>query len=293
MFRMVRAIFSCLLFFTFVQSIRAADSAPAALQLEPMQASNLISGPVDPSQARPLPNHHPLWANPANDSGPVAPDQVIQALTLVLARPSERQQAFEQFLADQQNPNSANYHRWLTPVEVGEQFGLPDSDVAAITALLRSQGLSVNWIAPSKMFISFSGTAADVSRAFQTDLHTYRVNGKQLISVSSDPLIPKAVFPAVKAIQALYTIDDEPQHIAAVHSTKPEITASDGTHFIGPGDFAKIYDLPTPYSATGTGTTIGIVGRSRTDSGDFNNFKSLAGSGFTDPTEVLRPPHSR
>jgi subtilase family serine protease len=280
-----RAIFCSLLFFALVHPIEAADAAAEAAPLKRIPVSNLVNGQIDPSHARPLVNHHPLWANPANDSGPIAPYKAIQGLTLVLTRPAEQQQAFEQFLADQQNPNSANYHRWLTPAEVGENFGLSDADINAITGWLQSQNLNVDWIAPSKVFIGFSGTAADVSRALQTELRTYRVNGKQLISVSSDPLIPEAIGPAVKAIHGLYTIADEPQHIAVVQSPAPQITEPNGSHFIGPGDFAKIYDLPEPIQ--GTGITIGIVGRSRTDTADFDNFKSLAGSGFSDPTEVV------
>jgi len=191
-----------------------------------------------------------------------------------------------QFLADQKDSASPNYRHWLTAAEVGQRFGLSDSDIAEITGWLQSQGLHVNWVAPSRIFLGFEGTAADVSRAFQTELHTYRVNGKARISVCSDPVIPEAVAPAIKAIHGLYTIDEQPQHIStAMESTSPAISASDGTHFIGPGDFAKIYDLPA--IITGAGITIGIVGRSRTNAADFDNFKSLAGASFADPSEVV------
>ncbi len=210
----------------------------------------------------------------------------MDGLTLVLSRPAEQEQAFEQFLTDQQNPASPEYHHWLTPAEVGDRFGLSDADLSAITAWLQSQGLQVTWVGPSKIFIGFSGTAADVSRAFQTELRHYRVNGKDLESVSSGPMVPAALAPAIKAIHGLYTIDDEPQHVAIpMLWDSPEITASNGTHFIGPGDFYNIYNLPN--GITGAGTTIGIVGRSRTNAADFDNFKLLLGSSFTDPTEVV------
>jgi subtilase family serine protease len=133
---------------------------------------------ADLAKLRPLANHHPLWANAGNDVGLVTADQPINQLTLVLARTPERQAALEQFLADQQNPASPDYHHWLTPAEVGERFGLADSDTSAITDWLRSQGLHVDWVAPSKIFIGFSGAAADVSRAFHAELHNYRVNGR-------------------------------------------------------------------------------------------------------------------
>jgi len=254
-----------------------ADGAPAP---------NVITKQVDTSVVRPLRNHHPLWANPANDTGHVAPNQTIGALTLVLTRPAERQIALERFLADQKDPASPDYQHWLTPDEVGERFGPSDADIAAITGWLQFQGLHVKWVAPSRIFLGFEGNAADVSRAFRTELHTYGVNGKPRISISSDPVIPEAIAPAIKAIHGLYTIDDQPQHISrAMESTSPAITLSGGFHVIGPGDFANIYDLPGPM--TGAGVTIGIVGRSRTNAADFDNFKTLVGSNFTDPTEIV------
>ncbi|HET7102751.1 MAG TPA: Ig-like domain repeat protein [Terracidiphilus sp.] len=250
-----------------------------------VQARSLITGQIDTSVVQPLPNHHPLWANSHNDAGAVAPNQILPALTLVLSRPPERQRAFDQFLAAQQDRKSPDYHHWLAPAEVGDRYGLSESDIGAITGWLQSQGLRVTWVTPSKMFIGFAGTAADVSRAFQTSLHQYTVKGRMLISVASDPMIPAAVAPAVKAIHGLYAIDEQPQHTTiAMQAASPEITNSSGLHFIGPGDFDQIYHLPP---LGGVGITIGILGRSRTDAADFDNFKSMTGAGFTDPTEVV------
>ncbi|MEI9967838.1 MAG: hypothetical protein WDM87_04115 [Terracidiphilus sp.] len=68
----------------------------------------------------------------------------------------------------------------------------------------------------------------------------------------------------------------------------PDLTISSGGvtyHFLAPGDFATIYDVPA--SLTGSGTTIGIVAEARTDVADFTNFKSLTGSTFGNPTEVV------
>lgn len=301
--RAIRIVCAFVLFNSLVPLVKAADSidpdqpfqasiktnrdpAPPPSSAKESQAHGLITGQVDSSHLQPLLNHHPLWANPANDTGPMADDTTMQALTLVLSRPAEQESAFEQFLADQQNPSSPNYHHWLTPAEVGARFGLADSDIAVITAWLQAQGLHVDWVAPSKIFIGFSGTAADIAHAFQTVMHIYRINGESRISVSSDPMIPTAIGPAIRAIHGLYTIDERPQHIAAaMQSDAPQVTTSNGTHFVGPGDFAKIYDLPA--SINGTGETIGIVGRSRTDFADFDNFKSIIGASFSDPTEVV------
>jgi hypothetical protein len=240
----------------------------------------------DGAQSKALPNHHPQWANPGNDAGLLPPGLKLDGMTIVLSRSPEQQAAFEKLLADQQNPASPDYHRWLSPAEVGERFGLSTQDVDSVTGWLRSQGLHVNWVSPSRIFIGFGGTAADLGRAFRTEFHYYKVNGVERISVSSDPMIPEALTQAIKAVQGMYTIDDQPlNRIAIARSDSPQMTTGNGTHYIAPVDFATIYDIPLGLNAPGE--TIGIVGRSRTDFADFQNFMRLTGSTFSLPTEVI------
>jgi subtilase family serine protease len=253
------------------------------------QTADRVMQAADSEQMQTLANHHPLWANPANDAGAVPANTAIDHMTLILARSAAQEQAFDQLLAGQQNPASPEYHHWLTPVEVGDRFGLSDNDISAITAWLQSQGLRVNWIASSRILIGFSGTAANVGRAFQTELRTYNVNGRQRISVASDPAIPSALAPVIKGVRGLYTVDDRPNHLATTaHTDAPGMTTGSGSsaeHFVAPGDFDAIYDVPP--SLSGTGVTIGIVGESRTDMADFTNFKQLTGSTFPNPTEII------
>jgi len=253
------------------------------------QTPNRITQAVDTAQVQALPHHLPQWANAANHTGPTAPDLKLEQMTLVLARSPQQEAALTQLLADQQNPASPSYHQWLTPQEMGDRFGLSDQDIAAITGWLQSQGLHVNWVAPSRIFIGFGGVAADVNRAFQTELHTYTVNGESRYSINSDPMIPAALAPAIKAIRGLSTPGEKPQHQAfGAQSPSPLMTITNGGttyHYIDPADFNTIYDVPASY--TGAGYTIGIVSWAHTDFADFTNFRSLTGTSFLNPNEVV------
>jgi hypothetical protein len=250
------------------------------------QSANRVTQDGDAAQAQALPNHHPLWANPSNDAGLMPAKLMLDQMTIVLARSPEQESAFEQLLADQQNPASPEYHHWLTPAEVGERFGLSEQDIASVTGWLQSQGLHVNWVSPSGIFIGFGGTAADMGRTFQTEFHYYNVNGARRFSVSSDPMIPKALAPAIKAIRGLYTIDERPAHHAiTVQSDSPELNGGGGSHFLAPADFDTIYDVPS--SLTGTGETIGIVGRSRVNPADLTEFQTQTNTTFATPQEIV------
>ena len=271
--------------FSLAASLGLAILACTAL---PAQTRDILPQSVDSSQSSVLANHHPQWANAANDAGAVPLDQRFDQMTLVLSRSPQQEAAFQTFLTSQQNPASPNYHHWLSPIEVGQRFGLSAQDVATITTWLESEGLRVNWVAPSRSFIGFGGSAADLDRAFQGELHYYNVNGVRRISLASDPRIPVALAPAVSAVQGLYTVEDRPTlHTTEVKSASPDLTLSNGEHFITPADFARIYSLPGYGSSGGGGLTIAIVGRSRTDFADFTYFNSATGSTFANPTEVI------
>src|ERR1700677_3939579 len=67
-------------------------------------------------------NTHPL-AQPKYDRG-AAPDGLpMERMLLVLQRSPEQRAALEKLLAEQQDQQSPNYHRWLSPEEFGAEFG--------------------------------------------------------------------------------------------------------------------------------------------------------------------------
>ena len=124
---------------------------PAQSQVAPRPAPDQITRPVDPTQLQILPNHHPLWANPANDLGPASSGLT---LTMVLQRSPQQEAALQQLLIDQKNPASPNFHRWLSPVEFGQRFGISDDDLQAVRNWIESQGLTVQWVAGGGDFIA-------------------------------------------------------------------------------------------------------------------------------------------
>jgi subtilase family serine protease len=243
---------------------------------------------------RPIPNHVPAWANEENFIEAVPAGQQVNGLTLVLARHPDRQRAFEKLLADQQDPSSPQYHRWLTSTEIGERFGVSNAELDELTGWLESEGLHVDWVAPARDFIGFSGSAENVGTAFHTELNYYAVNGKRKISIESPPIVPAALAPRIKAITGLYTVRAEPSaHLRAAAPASgrktwiasPEDSLGDGYYLIGPADFKTIYDVPT--DLTGVGITVGIMGRAHTNFADYTAFQNLTGVTFKDPTEVV------
>jgi len=262
-----------------------------------------VRSAIDPASRVLLKGHHPLWANLKNDIGVVPADLPIERITIILNRPPLRQQAFDQFVRDQQNPASPDYHYWLTPAQIGQRFGVSWHDIAAVTDWLKSQGLRVDSTSNSRERVMFSGPASAVAAAFVTEMHYFTVNGEKRISVNSDPHIPSALAGVIGSISGLYTVKVHPQHgPETVHTMRyniasdgrgfpePEATLSNGSHVIAPADFAMIYNLTGVSSGiNGLGQTIAVVGRSRVCTADITNFATLAAVTPNVPNAIVPP----
>lgn len=234
-------------------------------------------------------NTHPM-ARAEFDRGSAPAGMRMNNMILLLSVRPDAQLALQQLLNDQQDPSSPSYHQWLTPAEFGARFGPTDQDIADATNWLKRFGFTVDQVANGRMWINFSGDVQKVERAFQTNIRQYEVNGKMHHANASDPTIPRAL---TGLVQGVVSLNDFPKHRnSTVTQLPPDFTnATDGSHFIAPGDFATIYNVTPLYNATptpidGTGQTIAIVGRTDINLADVQFFRSFFGLPANDPVFI-------
>jgi subtilase family serine protease len=171
-----------------------------------------IVAPIDEGQLVTLKgNTHPA-ANAANDRGPVSPDLPMTDLILVLSRSPEKQAAFDAYVASEYDQNSPNFHHWLTPDEIGAQFGPAQADIVTISNWLAGHGFTVSEVTKDNMSIRFSGTAGLVQSAFHTQIHNLSVKGAAHIGNMTDPQIPAAFAPVIVGVKALHNFFPKPLH---------------------------------------------------------------------------------
>jgi pseudomonalisin len=275
----------------------ALCSVPALPQTRSSLQRDRVTATADSRARTRLRGHIPVWATSSRDRGAVRPDAELN-LTFLLSRSPELQAQFEQLLADQQNPDSLHYHQWMTPQQVGEQYGPTQHDLDALRDWLGSQGLAVKEIAPSGMFVSVSGTASSVAAALATDFHYFERGSGLHISATAEPAIPSALAPVVASIAGLAEAELRPTaHMGETRSisamTDPggahPMATINGSHFITPGDFATIFDLNPVYSAgyNGAGQKVAVIGRSLVVTGDVTAFESKTGLATNVPTVVI------
>ncbi|MGA9143740.1 MAG: S53 family peptidase [Candidatus Acidiferrales bacterium] len=291
------------LFVLFAFISIAALRTPAQIN----QPRSLITKPVNESQMVMLHgNTHPL-ARTEFDQG-VAPGNLpMENMMLVLKRSPEQEADLATLLREQQDPNSPNYHKWVTPVEFGARFGPSDHDMQAITSWLQSHGFAIINVPAGRNIIQFSGTAAQIQSAFQTAIHRYVVKGEEHWANSSDPQIPAALSDVVAGVNTMHNFRKRPMTRVAgtfrrsnatgqVTPIKSQFTYSGACgnspcFAVAPFDFATIYNVLPLWNAgiDGTGVTIGIVGDSNVNLADITNFRSNFGLPAKAPTITVPP----
>jgi uncharacterized protein (TIGR03437 family) len=249
-----------------------------------------ITAPIDNGRRVTLAGQRHRSARPELDEGSADPSFRVAGITIHF-KPSAAQSAeLEKLLAEQQDQASPNYHRWLTPEEYADRFGLAQADMDKVASWLRAQGLSVDYSPRGRNWMVCSGSAAQVRDAFGAEIHRYRVGGQLHYANASDPTVPAALAPVVGIIRGLDDFRLQPRsHI--LPTPLPLLTTTSGVHAVTPGDLAVIYDINPLYAKgiNGTGQTLVIVGQTNITMSDIESFRRQFGLVANDPKLVLVP----
>lgn len=253
--RWLMAACSCVLF-----------SMPAAAQ------PDRITKTVDDGQRVKLAENVDPRARPQDDQGRADPMSALRYVTLALKPTGAQQSALERLLEEQQDRSSANFHRWLTPEQFGDRFGVSARDLARVRAWIESQGFHVEDVARARNWVAFSGTVATAETAFRTEIHRYSTKGERHFANATELSIPAALGDVVRGVRGL---DDFWRRDRAL----PEYTLPSGVIELAPDDWTTIYDVKPLYAAgiDGTGQRLAILGTSDFPQSFMDSFRSMFG----------------
>jgi subtilase family serine protease len=253
--------------------VSGASQAPKRLKAEISDSETFVlNGNTRPVVARGL----------ALDQGQVTGSQVMPRMSVHFTMTAAQQTDLAQLLRAQQNRRSPQFHKFLTPEQYADRFGLNAADIAKITAWLENSGFSSLQVARSRTWVSFSGTAAQAQSAFHTSIHSYSLNGEAHFANASDPQLPRALEGIAQGVRGLHNFRMKPhltQHV------QPHFTSSlSGDTFLAPDDWTTIYDVKPLYSTgldgspiSGETYSIVVVGQSDVNASDLSNFRTAAG----------------
>lgn len=160
--------------------------------------------------------------------------------------------------------------RPITSAEFLTRFAPTQAQVQAVVDHLKKSGFVNVTVAENRLLVTADGTAGAVKAGFNTDLHSYNVNGRNAHANISDAQVPLSLGDTVLAVHGLQTIHQH--HVMA----KPMTTTLSSTGH-SPTEFSSIYNATSLPSATNA--TIGIItqGSMTQTITDLRSFASSAG----------------
>ena len=296
--------------FILSASIAVALASTAALA-QPVASSNLALAGIHTAEApritqtinnhvlSAVPNSHLKLVKHKTPVSNVADTSPMNHLQLVLKRSALREAALTQLHADQHNPKSASFQKWLTPQQFGDAFGVSDADIAAVKSWLVSQGFTVNSVYPNKMQIDFSGNAGQVRQAFHTQEANYKLKNGSVHRLNAGNIsIPRALNAVVTGVAGLNDFHPEALNTRS-HIVKRDATAKNGLRFtpvnkaggdklrqaipftngargLVPNDLQRMYGVMPlrTNGVVGTGVTIAVVEAGNMVPADWDNFRT-------------------
>jgi hypothetical protein len=214
-------------------------------------------------------------------------DGSVRLDRVILVLPRRDPDGLARLLADQHDPASLDFHRWLSPAEFERRFGASDEDVSALEDWLTRNGLEAEDAPAGRAALVFSGRAADMERAFDTELHEVFADGKVRIANVRPPRLPLGLARRVTGVLSLHSFPR--RHPLA--RRKPANTSA-SSHFLAPADFTSIYNVDALAAAgiNGSGRTIGLLAQTNVNVADSTFFRAYFGLPANDPAVVLNGP---
>ena len=112
----------------------------------------------------------------------------------------------------------------LDPGTINASYGPTASEVGQVTSYLQSQGLSNVTVEPNNLIVSATGNAGQISKAFNTTLHGFSVNGVTSFANTAPAYVPASLGGIVVAVLGLnnvkaFTVGSHLGNVAINHAT--------------------------------------------------------------------------
>ena len=199
-------------------------------------------------------------------------------LALAIGLPLHNQPALETLLRQLYDPQSTNFHQFLTPPEFVAQFGPTEAEYDSVVQFATTNGLTVTARHSNRLVLDVEGSAADVGRAFGVNFQTYRhpTEQRDFYAPNQEPSVPAGL-----PMQDMWGMENYNRPHPMVHpldQTPPSPlnnTGSGPSGYYRGTDFRNAYALGT--SLKGTGQIVAIAEFDGYYAGDITSYESQAG----------------
>jgi len=213
-----------------------------------------------------------------------------ERLDLVIGLPLRNKPALTNLLQQLYDPNSPQYHRFLTPAQFAERFSPTEADYRAVAAYAMSSGLTVMRTHGNRTLLGVNGAVADVNKTFHVSLRTYQHPTEPRTFYAPDKEPTLALNVPILSVSGLnnYTLPRPMirRRSASAQGASPQPQAGTGPAgaFLG-NDFRAAYVPGVPL--TGSGQTVGLLELDAFYANDILTYEQLAGIAPVPLTTIL------
>ncbi|HXY92721.1 MAG TPA: S53 family peptidase [Acidimicrobiia bacterium] len=207
---------------------------------------------------------------------------------LVLDVPDEAE--LHAFVARVNDPKSPDYHRYLTPDEIGRRFGISDAALTRVESWVTSMGMHVVEGYPQRTSLRVAGTAATVNRAFHVQLidRMDPATHERYHAPRGDAAVPRALAGAVDAIAGL---DTRPlDHLAPRVAPRAGLSSCQSDpQCYSPERLARTFDFAGIHAdgMQGQGETVAVIMDGKVSDQDIDQWATSAGLANVEPVKRI------
>jgi subtilase family serine protease len=193
-------------------------------------------------------------------------------MRVTVALQMQNTQALQSLVQSQATPGSSNFNKYLTPAQFDASYAPSDASVQAVSSYLAGAGLGSISVAPNKLFVTATGTAAQVEAAFNTSLSRFKQKGKTVFVNITPAQVPQALNGIVLSVLGLNNVP------ATTPITQCDVSIKGCLRFTyDPQTYWRAYDATRVSKGTLTSIAVMAEGDVSSVTPDLRTFESAMG----------------
>src|SRR6185437_13016260 len=193
-----------------------------------------------------------------------------KTMEIAISLPLRNREALTNLIHDQSDPNSQNYHHYLTPAQFTDLFGPTKKQYQQVIDFAAAHHLEIVHKHANRLVLTVRGKAADIENAFQVTLRTYQhpTENRTFFAPDKDPVVDASL--PIYQVSGLnnYSIPHADSHLKTLvpmPDGKTKVKAKAASPNVGSGpqgsyqgnDFRRAYIPGT--TLTGAGQNVALV----------------------------------
>jgi len=126
-----------------------------------------------------------------------------QQLNLSIGLQLRNQSDLDNMLSAIYDPQSPQYHQYVTPEQFNQLFAPTSDQIQQVTAFLQSQDFTITSVAPNNLLIDATGTVAQAQQTFHTHINTYQLGSRTFYANATSPTVPTSISQLITSISGL------------------------------------------------------------------------------------------